>query len=72
MAFGVVHRRVQVADLVELVRPSVTVPVHYDDYDVFRSPLSHFQHEMRARGLEKGLHAVLRGETIPLDESRRR
>src|SRR4051794_18147395 len=27
-------------DLVELVRPQVAVPVHYDDYGVFKSPLA--------------------------------
>lgn len=56
----------QGADLVELVRPGMTVPVHYDDYDVFRSPLSHFQYEVRARGLEPGVRVVLRGETVAL------
>ena len=30
----------QGADLLELVRPARTVPVHHDDYGVFRSPLS--------------------------------
>jgi L-ascorbate metabolism protein UlaG (beta-lactamase superfamily) len=62
----------QGADLVELVRPGVTVPVHYDDYDVFRSPLSHFQHEMRTRGLDAGLRVVLRGESVPLTATARR
>jgi L-ascorbate metabolism protein UlaG (beta-lactamase superfamily) len=57
----------QGADLVELIRPGTTVPIHYDDYGVFRSPLSHFQHEMRQRGLDGGLRVVLRGDTVPLD-----
>jgi L-ascorbate metabolism protein UlaG (beta-lactamase superfamily) len=58
----------QGADLVELVGPALAVPVHYDDYKVFKSPLSHFQHEMRARarGLDAGLRVVLRGETVSL------
>jgi L-ascorbate metabolism protein UlaG (beta-lactamase superfamily) len=59
----------QGADLVELIRPGVTVPVHYDDYDVFRSPLSHFQFEMRARGMDAGLRVVMRGETVALTET---
>lgn len=61
----------QGADLVELLRPASTVPVHYDDYGVFRSPLSHFQHEMRDRGLDGGLQVVLRGESVPLTTQRR-
>jgi len=61
----------QGADVVELIRPALTVPVHYDDYGVFRSPLSHFQHTMRARGLDGSLRVVLRGETMALPESSR-
>jgi L-ascorbate metabolism protein UlaG (beta-lactamase superfamily) len=56
----------QGADVVELIRPALTVPVHYDDYGVFRSPLSHFQYTMRTRGLDASLRVVLRGQTIPL------
>ncbi|WP_245707469.1 MBL fold metallo-hydrolase [Pseudonocardia oroxyli] len=55
----------QGADLVALHRPSLTVPVHFDDYDVFRSPLSHFLQEVRDRGLV-GVHPVLRGDTVDL------
>jgi L-ascorbate metabolism protein UlaG (beta-lactamase superfamily) len=57
----------QGADVVELIRPALTVPVHYDDYGVFRSPLSHFQHTMRTRRLDASLRVVLRGQTIALD-----
>jgi L-ascorbate metabolism protein UlaG (beta-lactamase superfamily) len=32
----------QGADLVRLVAPRMTIPVHTDDYSVFRSPLSGF------------------------------
>ncbi len=55
----------QGADLLELVRPSRTVPVHYDDYGVFRSPLSDFLAEVERRGLP-GVRPVGRGETVPL------
>ena len=41
-------------------------PVHYDDYGVFRSPLSHFQYTMGTRRLDASLRVVLRGQTIPL------
>src|SRR4028118_2320781 len=39
----------QGADLVELLKPPVTVPVHYDDYDRFASPLGDFVREVAAR-----------------------
>ncbi|MEV0153397.1 MBL fold metallo-hydrolase [Micromonospora sp. NPDC050686] len=56
----------QGADLVELIRPRLTVPIHYDDYPVFRSPLRHFVDEARRRGLVRAVRTVARGETVPL------
>ncbi|WP_230688915.1 MBL fold metallo-hydrolase [Micromonospora sp. WMMC415] len=55
----------QGADLVELIRPTLTVPIHYDDYPVFRSPLGHFVAETRRRGLG-GVRTIARGETVSL------
>lgn len=55
----------QGADVVELIRPALTVPIHYDDYQVFRSPLSHFVEEARRRGLA-GIRTIARGETVSL------
>ncbi|MEV4480096.1 MBL fold metallo-hydrolase [Micromonospora coxensis] len=56
----------QGADLVELVRPKLTVPIHYDDYPVFRSPLRHFVDEARRRGFVRAVRTIARGETVPL------
>jgi L-ascorbate metabolism protein UlaG (beta-lactamase superfamily) len=56
----------QGADLVELLKPPVTVPVHYDDYGRFRSPLGDFVAEVGRRQLPGELRAVQRGETISL------
>jgi len=56
----------QGADLVDLLRPAVTVPVHYDDYTVFRSPLSDFVETARRRDLPTQLRTVARGETVSL------
>ena len=56
----------QGADLVELLRPPVTVPVHYDDYPVFRSPLSDFLNVVRRRRIPGEIRAVHRGETVSL------
>lgn len=53
-------------DLVELLRPLVTVPVHFDDYPVFRSPRSDFEHEWARRGVPGTLRLVERGEVVPL------
>ncbi|MEU4677237.1 MBL fold metallo-hydrolase [Micromonospora sp. NPDC023737] len=54
------------ADLVELIRPKLIVPIHYDDYPVFRSPLSHFVAEARRRGIIRQVRTIERGETVPL------
>jgi len=56
----------QGADLVDLLRPPVTVPVHYDDYPVFRSPLADFLTQARRRGLPTEVRTVRRGETVAL------
>jgi len=56
----------QGADLVDLVRPATTVPVHHDDYGVFRSPLSDFVDLWGRRGLPGTLRTVERGETVDL------
>jgi L-ascorbate metabolism protein UlaG (beta-lactamase superfamily) len=56
----------QGADLVELLKPPVTVPVHYDDYSVFASPLGDFVAEVARRRLPGTVRPAHRGETISL------
>ena len=56
----------QGADLVELLKPPVTVPVHYDDYDRFKSPLGDFLAEVGRRELPGEIRTVGRGDTISL------
>jgi L-ascorbate metabolism protein UlaG (beta-lactamase superfamily) len=54
----------QGARLVELLRPRLTLPIHYDDYTVFRSPLSDFADEVRTLGLTDGVRLWRRGQTL--------
>jgi L-ascorbate metabolism protein UlaG (beta-lactamase superfamily) len=61
----------QGADLVELIDPPLTVPIHYDDYTVFRSPLSDFQAAVRQRGVADRVQPILRGETVTLTPVRK-
>ncbi|MET7437443.1 MBL fold metallo-hydrolase [Streptomyces sp. NPDC004082] len=56
----------QGTDLVELIRPRSVVPVHYDDYGVFKSPLSDFLAEVERRGLAPLVRTVRRGDTVAL------
>ncbi|KAL9127693.1 MAG: hypothetical protein Q9217_003492 [Psora testacea] len=37
--------------LVQLIKPDLTLPIHYDDYDVFLTPLSEFKKAMEEAGL---------------------
>lgn len=59
------------ADLIELLdlaaRGTRVVPIHYEEYPVFRSPLSDFREELDRRGLDVRVDWLERGATLPLD-----
>ncbi|MGW0520860.1 MBL fold metallo-hydrolase [Crossiella sp. NPDC003009] len=61
------------ADLLDLLRPGLTVPIHYDDYGVFKTPLPQFLQTVAARGGGHRVVAVGRGEStaLPLRQSDR-
>jgi len=53
---------------VDLIRPGLTVPIHYDDYRVFRSPLRDF---LRIVGTVEGsplVRPIARGQTLSLPD----
>ncbi|SDM67682.1 MBL fold metallo-hydrolase [Allokutzneria albata] len=54
----------QGADLVQLVRPGLTVPVHYEEYGVMKSPLQDFVDEAVVRELPGTLRPIERGKSI--------
>jgi L-ascorbate metabolism protein UlaG (beta-lactamase superfamily) len=54
----------QGAELLDTIRPRLAVPVHVDDYTVFKSPLSSFTDAVRRRGLGGLVRVVDRGETV--------
>jgi L-ascorbate metabolism protein UlaG (beta-lactamase superfamily) len=56
----------QGVDFVRRVRPGRVVPVHHDDYGVFRSPLADFETAAREAGFAAALLPVRRGETVSL------
>jgi L-ascorbate metabolism protein UlaG (beta-lactamase superfamily) len=57
---------VQGANLLELLRPGLAIPVHYDDYGLFKSPLSDFRAEVERRGLSDLVRFVDRGDSVSL------
>jgi L-ascorbate metabolism protein UlaG (beta-lactamase superfamily) len=54
------------ADVLETIAPRRATPIHVDDYDRFRSPLSDFTAEVERRGWSDRVDVVSRGQTIPL------
>jgi len=57
---------IQGANLLELLKPRLAIPVHFDDYRLFRSPLSDFRAEVEQRGLADLVRFVDRGDTVSL------
>jgi L-ascorbate metabolism protein UlaG (beta-lactamase superfamily) len=50
-------------EMLNIVAPAHAIPIHYDDYDVFKSPLSEFAAAVRAAGLENKVSYLQRGQT---------
>jgi L-ascorbate metabolism protein UlaG (beta-lactamase superfamily) len=50
-------------ELLKLLQPKVAIPIHYNDYTVFKSPLSEFQNEVKAAGWEDRVRYLKHGET---------
>ena len=42
----------QGVQLMQLIKPDVTIPIHFDDYDVFLSPLEDFKKAVKESGLD--------------------
>lgn len=51
----------QGVEALRIVEPQQAIPIHYDDYDVFKSPLSEFQREIVLAGLEQRVRYLERG-----------
>ena len=60
----------QGVDFLRRARPRTAVPVHHDDYRVFRSPLSDLLGRLDSAGLDTEVRPVDRGQTIALGRGR--
>jgi L-ascorbate metabolism protein UlaG (beta-lactamase superfamily) len=56
------------ARMLQLVAPRKAIPIHYNDYDVFKSPLSDFTHAVRKAGLEGKVAYLKHGDTYAFPE----
>jgi L-ascorbate metabolism protein UlaG (beta-lactamase superfamily) len=50
----------------QVIRPATALPVHHDDYTVFRSPLADFLRAARDADIPTDIHVLQRGESYPL------
>lgn len=48
---------------VKIISPRAVIPIHFDDYTVFKSPLADFKTEMSNAALGADVHYLDRGET---------
>jgi L-ascorbate metabolism protein UlaG (beta-lactamase superfamily) len=55
----------------QIVKPKTAVPIHFNDYTVFKSPLDDFRAAAAKAGLESEIRYVAHGETITLPSPRR-
>jgi L-ascorbate metabolism protein UlaG (beta-lactamase superfamily) len=53
----------QGVEALRTVAPRAAIPVHYDDYPLFKSPLADFRQAASQAGLDTGLHYLARGDT---------
>jgi L-ascorbate metabolism protein UlaG (beta-lactamase superfamily) len=56
-------------EALRIVDPEIAIPIHYNDYDVFKSPLSDFQHEVAEAGLEHRVHYLSHGQQYNFEVS---
>jgi L-ascorbate metabolism protein UlaG (beta-lactamase superfamily) len=56
----------QGAEALRVIAPREAIPVHYDDYTLFKSPLSDFQQAVQRAGLRTSIHYLERGQTYRL------
>jgi L-ascorbate metabolism protein UlaG (beta-lactamase superfamily) len=54
---------VQGVQMLKIVKPQLSIPIHFNDYTVFKSPLRDFAREVKAAGLENKVRYIKHGET---------
>lgn len=61
----------QGVEAVDLIDAETSIPIHYNDYEVFRSPLSNFKAAVEKAGLEDRVDYLEHGETLEFESSDR-
>lgn len=62
----------QGVEALRIIKPKVAIPIHYNDYTIFKSPLSDFQQAVREAGLENLVRYLSHGDTYGFEVPRGR
>ncbi len=54
-------------EAIKLINPHEAIPLHYNDYTVFKSPLADFQELVKLSGLEDRVHYMAHGDTYTFE-----
>jgi L-ascorbate metabolism protein UlaG (beta-lactamase superfamily) len=57
----------QGVEAIRIVNPRTAIPIHYNDYGVFKSPLDEFKAAVREAGFENRVHYLAHGETFDIE-----
>lgn len=60
----------QGVEAMQLINPQEVIPIHYNDYEVFKSPLEEFKQAVAAAGLESRVRYLSHGETYEFERPR--
>ncbi len=57
-------------EMFNIVNPKKAIPIHYNDYDVFKSPIEDFQVKVKEAGIEDRVFYLNHGETYTFEVNR--
>jgi L-ascorbate metabolism protein UlaG (beta-lactamase superfamily) len=57
-------------EMMRVIEPETTIPIHYNDYDVFKSPLEDFQRAVEKAGLTDRVFYMTHGESYEFQAKR--
>lgn len=57
----------QGVEAIRITNPRTAIPIHYNDYEVFKSPLDDFKAAVREAGYENRVHYLAHGETFDIE-----
>lgn len=57
----------QGVEAIKLINPREVIPIHYNDYQIFKSPLEDFQRAVREAGLEHRVRYLRHGESYEFE-----